>query len=64
MKNAMQLKAVVKNIAKEKKISSQLVLASVFWHIIWRRYWLKNWKRLFHVGIRILDQEISDIMIF
>ncbi len=26
MKNAMQLKAVVKNIAKEKKISAQLVL--------------------------------------
>lgn len=26
MKNAMKLKAVVKNIAKEKKISAQLVL--------------------------------------
>ena len=26
MKNAMQLKAIVKNIAKEKKISAQLVL--------------------------------------
>ena len=26
MKNAMQLKAIVKNIAKEKRISSQLVL--------------------------------------
>lgn len=26
MKNAMQLKAVVKNIANEKKVSAQLVL--------------------------------------
>ena len=26
MKNAMQLKSIVKNIAKEKKISAQLVL--------------------------------------
>ena len=26
MKNAMQLKAIVKNVAKEKKISAQLVL--------------------------------------
>ncbi len=26
MKNAMQLKAIVKNIAKEKRISAQLVL--------------------------------------
>jgi hypothetical protein len=26
MKNAMQLKAVIKNIAKEKRISAQLVL--------------------------------------
>lgn len=26
MKNAMQLKAIVKNIAREKKISAQLVL--------------------------------------
>lgn len=26
MKNAMQLKAIIKNVAKEKKLSAQLVL--------------------------------------
>lgn len=29
MKNAMQLKAIIKNIAKEKHISAQLVLQAV-----------------------------------
>lgn len=42
MKNAMQLKAVVKNIAKEKKISAQLVLQNYMLERFLERYQFQN----------------------
>lgn len=33
MKNAMQLKAIIKNISKEKQISAQLVMQTLCWSV-------------------------------
>ena len=38
MKNAMQLKAIIKNIAKEKHISAQLVMQNFMLERLLERY--------------------------
>ena len=38
MKNAMQLKAIIKNIAKEKHISAQLVMQNYMLERLLERY--------------------------
>lgn len=47
MKNAMQLKAIVKNIAKEKKISAQLVLQNYMLERFLERVSLSRYKNNF-----------------
>ena len=38
MKNAMQLKAIMKKLAKENQISAQLVLQIICWNDSWSGY--------------------------
>ena len=38
MKNAMQLKAIMKKLAKENQISAQLVLQNYSWNDSWSGY--------------------------
>lgn len=47
MKNAMQLKAVVKNMAKEKKISAQLVLQNYMLERFLERVSLSSYRENF-----------------
>ena len=44
MKNAMQLKAIVKNMAKEKKISAQLVLQNYMFERFLERVSLSSYR--------------------
>lgn len=47
MKNAMQLKAIVKNMAKEKKISAQLVLQNYMLERLLERVSLSSYREYF-----------------
>ena len=47
MKNAMQLKAIVKNMAKEKKISAQLVLQNYMLERFLERVSLSSYRSNF-----------------
>ena len=47
MKNAMQLKAIVKNMAKEKKISAQLVLQNYMLERFLERVSLSSYRENF-----------------
>ena len=47
MKNAMQLKAIVKNVAKEKKISAQLVLQNYMLERFLERVSLSSYRENF-----------------
>lgn len=42
MKNAMQLKAVIKNISKDKHISAQLVMQNLCWSVCWNESLFQN----------------------
>ena len=46
MRNAMQLKAVIKNLAKEKHISAQLVMQNFMWKDYWNEYLFQNINRI------------------
>ena len=50
MKNAMQLKAVVKNIAKEKHISAQLLLQNYMLERFLERVSLSPYKNSFIIN--------------
>lgn len=47
MRNAMQLKAIVKNVAKEKKISAQLVLQNYMLERFLERVSLSSYRENF-----------------
>lgn len=47
MRNPMQLKAIVKNIAKEKKVSAQLVLQNYMLERFLERVSLSDYKSRF-----------------
>jgi hypothetical protein len=47
LKNAMQLKSIIKNISKEKKISAQLVLQNYMLERLLERIYLSKYKNNF-----------------
>ncbi len=47
MKNAMQLKAIIKNIAKEKRISTQLVMQNFMLERLLERISVSKYQRNF-----------------
>lgn len=53
MKNAMQLKAIIKNLAKEKHISAQLVMQSQW----------KNYQKDFEYATDIAFEDACDVVV-
>ena len=54
MKNAMQLKAIVKNMAKEKKISAQLILQNYMLERFLERVSLSSYRENFIIKVGFL----------
>ena len=55
MKNAMQLKAIVKNLAKEKHISAQLIMQNFMLERLLERISVSEYRQNFIPQGRIFD---------
>ena len=63
MKNAMQLKAIIKNLAKEKHISAQLVMQNFMLERLLERISISKYQQNFILkGGYLLDADISSII--
>ena len=55
MKNAMQLKAIIKNLAKEKHISAQLVMQNFMLERLLERISISKYQQNFIMGFSLLS---------
>jgi retron-type reverse transcriptase len=59
MKNSMQLKAIVKNIAKEKKISAQLALQNYMLERFLERGSLSRYRDNYYIVVQTAEKSQS-----